>query len=140
MLYKSIFFVFIYGVLLCTPVCGQSRLNLQLVLQPGNSFIIGQWKNLDATSNAIFPAFSRNLTPGLETGVNAIFNFKGKAGGKVGYDEMYKSSFYFADKIMISTGLHYSFGGENYKDMKNALSTWSRKIGLSYLKIPLQIF
>lgn len=115
---------------------GQKRFTAQFVIQPGSSFISGQWKNISAYNS---PLFEKKFTPGLEAGVNAVFNVKGKAGKKVVYDEMYESGFYLADKIAISMGLFYSFGGQNYKDMTtDGSTTWSRKLRLQYLKIPLK--
>jgi hypothetical protein len=118
-------------------VFAQKKIGMQFIVQPGNSFISGQWRNL-ASNNSL--PFQRNITPALETGISAIFNFKGKAGKKIVYDEMYESNFYLAEKIAFSVGMLYSFSGQNYKKMKQADITWSRKLRLQYAKIPLQFY
>lgn len=116
---------------------GQKRFNAQFVLQPGNSFISGDWKNVNIVNS---PPFKRKITPALEAGVNAVYHFKGKGkfGGKMGYDAVSKSGFYLADKITLSIGIVYSYGGQNYKVMKEADVIHSRNLRLQYLKIPLK--
>lgn len=127
--------IIILAMLISTWAFTQKRFNAQFVIQPGNSFIAGQWRNIAAYNS---PLFEKKFTPGLETGVNVVVNFRGKAGKKVVYDEMYESGFYLADKIAFNMGIFYSFGGQNYKDMKQADITWLRKLRLQYLKIPLK--
>ena len=113
-------------------------MNVQLVLQPCNSFLSNPWKNIPVYSKPI--TYPRKVSPGLEAGVNAFYNFGGKRGKKVVYDGMYESGFYLADKIALSVGLHYCFAGQNYKKINDDLYTWSRKVRLSYLKIPFQCY
>ena len=134
-MYKIKLFTSLITMIISTLVFAQKKINVQLVIQPGNSFISSQWKNLSAY-NA--PPFKRKVTPALEAGVNAVFSFKGKIGQKVVYDEMYESGFYLADNITFGMGIFYSFCGQSYKDMKQADITWSRKLRLQYLKIPLK--
>ncbi|MBI3500815.1 MAG: hypothetical protein HY063_03390 [Bacteroidetes bacterium] len=123
-------------LLLTVTSFAQKNLNMQFVIQPGNSFISGQWRNL-AAYNA--PPFKRGITPALDAGITTGFKFKGKAGKKVVYDDMYESGFYLADKIGISTGLFYSFCGENYKKMQQQEIAWQRNLRLQYLKVPLRV-
>ena len=67
----------------------QKKISVQFVFQPGTSFVSGQWKII---SPLIYTTpFKRNLTPTLETGVNAVFHFTRKRGDKIIYDEMYES-------------------------------------------------
>lgn len=136
-MYKIKLLTSLMALIISTLTFAQKKMNMQFIMQTGNSFISGQWRNLSASNS---PPFNRKITPALEAGVNAVFNFKGKAGKKVVYDEMYESGFYLADKIAFGMGIFYSFCGESYKDMKQADITWSKKLRLQYLKIPLQAY
>src|ERR1035437_3159686 len=84
----------------------QKRFSTEFVLQPGTSFVTGEWKNI---SPYIYTTpFKRKFTPALETGVIVFFNLKGKTGSKVVYDEMYETNTYLSEKLLFSLGLLYS--------------------------------
>lgn len=120
-----------------TTAFTQRRISGQFILQPGTSFITGEWKNIHPNANPI--SFDRKLTPSLEIGLNTVFRIKGKAGKKLVYDDISKSSAYLSDKIAFNLGFLYSFGGQNYKDIQQADIQWSRKVALQYFKVPVKV-
>lgn len=127
---------FLIVIILPISIFAQKRINVQYLLVPGNSFILGQWKNYESFN---YPQYGRKFTPSLDAGLSVEFNFKGKPGGKMAYDVMTSSGYYLADHISFNAGLLYSFCGQNYKDMKDGDVTWSRNLRLQYLKLPLKI-
>ena len=137
-MYRFRYYIIISGLLLSTGTFAQTKkLNMQLIFQPGPSFVSGKWRNVAAYDS---PHFPRKLTPGFETGINWLYSFKGRIGSKVVNDEMYSSGSYLSDKMWASLGVFYSMGGQSYKKMEDATYLWSRKLRLSYLKMPLKFY
>ena len=99
----------------------QRGFNVQLALQPGASFLSGDWKaGSDGSGNDY--AYKKTFTFGFEGGVNGGYNF--------------------TDNMGVSVGLIYALQGQNYKELVVTTSEGDQilnnDISLSYLKIPFR--
>ena len=98
----------------------QKGFNVQVAVQPGASFLSGDWKISNGSGTDY--TFKKSFTFGFEGGVNAGYNF--------------------TDNLGVSIGMFYASQGQNYKDLVVAdgymTGTLKNDISLSYLKIPLR--
>jgi hypothetical protein len=105
-------------------VFAQKGFNIQVVLQPGASFIFGDKFSRTSTSYTS-ASIKKNFTFGFEGGVNGGYNFTKDFG--------------------LSLGALYSRQGQYYYDYKlielgnSTPTTLKNKVSLSYIKIPLRL-
>lgn len=109
----------------------QKGFNIQAVLQPQATFLLGSWKTYVPSQNDSSQHTTEKVgTFGLEGGINVGYNF--------------------TDKLGVGIGFIYSAQGQNYKDYEGsesgyyaAIGNWkesytvSRYLELQYLKIPV---
>jgi opacity protein-like surface antigen len=108
------------SIFTCANVFSQKGLNVSITLQPGASFIMGDWKLPPMDGEEM--TFEKSFTFGFEGGVNGGYNF--------------------TDNLGVSVGMLYSLQGQKYKDLvvtdDYGSITLNHDINLSYLKIPMR--
>jgi hypothetical protein len=102
----------------------QRGINIQILVDPG----------LTMGGKYEVPKDPLSEDPGWETMKKSV-SFGLNAGLAIGYN--------FSDALGVSLGLQYAKQGQHYKDyqwtIQNESATWSRKVNLNYLRIPLQL-
>jgi hypothetical protein len=118
---KKIKIVLLFFVIGIGTISAQKGFNYQIALQPGLSFLSGDWivTEFGMTSTDVL---KKSFTFGFEGGVNCGYKFNNFLGA--------------------SMGLFYSMQGQHYKDTKISgvygTETLKHDINLSYLKIPFK--
>lgn len=117
---KKSLFILMISVFTCANVFAQKGLNLSVTIQPGASFITGDWKLPPMDDEEM--TFEKSFTFGFEGGVNGGYNF--------------------TDNLGVSVGMLYSHQGQKYKDLvvsdDYGSISLNQDINLSYLKIPMR--
>lgn len=100
----------------------QKGFNVQVAIQPGASFLTGEWQMQTHPSTGDYNTMKKSFTFGFEGGVNGGYNF--------------------TDNLGVSIGMFYSMQGQNYKGLSVTVpygtNTLTQDIKLSYLKIPFR--
>ena len=111
-------------------------MKFDFVLQPGNSFVSGQWKN---STESGYPDFQRGITPSLTIGAMAEIQYQGKHAKKIVFDQMFDSWSFIGNNFHFQFGALYSIGGQLYRTQSQGDREWQHDLRLQYIRAPFNI-